>query len=146
MLFLHSSVSLENMLTVQFHLVSFVKLARHPCLTNFILITCPLLHTSVRLCTDGLWSLFYWDIVRVDFVHLMPWTGGLLLLALHSTRRRFVFRAIFFIYKQHLPSFFTISFLLILWRERTSPPFRQLYFRRFTWRCLLESSRKRSHR
>ena len=121
------------------------SLDRHSRLTNFILITCPLLHTSVRLYTDGLWSLFYWDIVRVDFVHLMPWTGGLLLLVLHSTRRRFVFRAIFFIYKQHLPSFFTISFLLILWRERTSPPFRQLYFRRLICCCLLESSRRPPH-
>ena len=39
MLFLYSPVSLEDMLTVQFPLVSFVKLARHPYLTNFIIIT-----------------------------------------------------------------------------------------------------------
>ena len=45
------------------------------------------------------------DIVHLD-LHLMLWTGGSFLLALLLTRCRFVFRAFFPIYKQHLPLIF----------------------------------------
>ena len=64
---------------------------------SFILITCPLLHTSVSIYTDGLWSC---SPKRQRHVHmdlyLMLWTGGSFLLALLLTRRCFVFRAVFF--------------------------------------------------
>ena len=71
-----------------------------PLSTYFILITCPLLHTSVSLYTDGSWSLFSKEAgILYGSVYLMFWTGGSFLLALLLTRCRFVFHALFPIYK-----------------------------------------------
>ena len=147
-LFLHIPVSLEGMLTA--------KTPRHPCQAYAVTLVYLILSSSLApysippsdsiLTGCGVCFLKRQGYRSRGSVHLMPWTGGSFLLALLLTRRRFVFRAIFSIYKQHFPSFFTISSLLILWRERPSPSFRQLHFRRLIRRCLLESSRRPPYR
>ena len=147
-LFLHTPVSLEGILTA--------KTPRHPCQAYTVTLVYLILSSSLApysippsdsiLTGCGVCFLKRQEYRSRRSVHLMPWTGGSFLLALLLTRRRFVFRAIFSIYKQHFPSFFTISSLLILWRERPSPFFRQLHFRRLIRRCLLESSRRPPYR
>ena len=128
-LLLQIPVSLDGMLTA--------KPSRHPCQACTVTIVYLILSSSLAP-----YSIPPSDSILTGYgvcfqkrqgyrsrgsVHLMPWTGGSFLLALLLTRRRFVFRAIFSIYKQHSPSFFTISILLILWRARPSLAFRQFF-------------------
>ena len=88
----HVAVSSLEMLTA--------KRVPSPLSTYFILITCPLLHTSVSLYTEGLWSSFSKEAgILYGSVYLMLWTGGSFLLALLLTMCRFVFHAFFPIYK-----------------------------------------------
>ena len=121
------------------HLITFVQsMYRHPCPLNLSSSLAPYsIPPSDSILTGyGVCFLKRQGYCSHGSVHLMPWTGGSFLLALLLTRRRFVFRAFFSIYEQHFPSLSTISTLLIFWRERPSPTFRQLHFRRLIRCCL----------
>ena len=111
---------------------------RHPCLTHFILISCPLLHTSVTLYTDGLWSLFSKEAgILFTWVSSSRWVFNALdrwLVFIGSAFDEASLRLPrpFFPYINNTSFLFSsISTLLIFWRERPSPIFRQLTRRHF---------------
>ena len=116
---------------------------RHPCLTHFILISCPLLHSSVTLYTDGLWSLFSKEAgILFTWVSSSRWVFNALDRWLAFTGSTFDEASLrlprpFFPYINSTSlSFSSISTLLIFWRERPSPILRHLYFRQLIHRCL----------
>ena len=121
---------------------------RHPCpkhvpsplsFTYFIHITCPLLHTSVSLYTDWLWSLFSKEAgILFAWVYVFNVLDRwLVFIGSASDEASLRLPHPFFPYiNSTSPSFSSISTLLIFWRERPSPTFRQLYFRQLIRRRL----------